>query len=134
VLLVVLALLALGGTIYLRSPGEGAPAPAALPEGLVGSWNGTQTEPVSGRSFAIRIDLSPGAVGQEVGQMSFSVFDCRFALFLAGTAPTVDLQARPIAGPCSEGLVRATVEGPDRFSYETRTGDQVVARGDVTRG
>ena len=133
-LLVVLALLALGGTIYLRSPGEGAPAAATLPEGLVGSWNGTQTEPVSGRSFPIRIDLSPGAVGQEVGQMSFSVFGCRFALFLAGTAATVDLQARPIAGPCSEGLVRATVQGPDRFSYETRAGDQVVARGDVTRG
>jgi serine/threonine kinase PknH len=133
-LLVVLALLALGGTIYLRSPGEGAPAAAALPEALVGSWNGTQTEPVSGRSFPIRIDLSPGAVGEEVGQMSFSVFDCRFALFLAGTATPVDLQARPIAGPCSEGLVRITSEGPDRFSYETRAGDQVVARGDATRG
>jgi serine/threonine-protein kinase len=133
-LLVVLALLALGATIYLRSPGEGAPAAATLPEGLVGSWNGTQTEPVSGRSFPIRIDLAAGAVGAEVGQMSFSVFDCRFALFLAGTAPTVDLQARPIAGPCSEGLVRITSEGPDRFSYETRAGDQVVARGDATRG
>ncbi|HWN29118.1 MAG TPA: protein kinase [Actinomycetospora sp.] len=133
-LLVVLGLLALGGTLYLRSPGQGAPTAAALPEGLVGSWNGTQTEPVSGRSFPIRIDLSPGAVGEEVGQMSFSVFDCRFALFLAGTAPTVDLQARPVAGPCSEGLVRATVEGPDRFSYETRAGDQVVARGDLARG
>ncbi len=133
-LLVVLGLLALGGTLYLRSPSEDAPAAATLPEGLVGSWNGTQTEPVSGRSFPIRIDLSPGAVGEEVGQMSFSVFDCRFALFLAGTAPTVDLQARPIAGPCSEGLVRATAEGPDRFSYETRAGDQVVARGDLSRG
>jgi serine/threonine kinase PknH len=132
-LLVVLGLLVLGGTAYLRSPGTAAPSAARLPDGLVGAWTGTQSEPLSGRSFPIRVDLSPGAVGEKVGEMSFSVFDCRFELYLAGAAGPVDLQARPVAGPCAEGLVRAEVAGPDRFSYETLAGDQVVARGDLGR-
>ena len=132
-LLVVLGLLVLGGTAYLRSPDAAAPSATRLPDGLVGAWTGTQSEPLSGRSFPIRIDLSPGAVGEKVGEMSFSVFDCRFDLYLAGAGGPVDLQARPVAGPCAEGLLRAEVEGPDRFSYETVAADQVVARGDLAR-
>ena len=144
-----LALLVLGGTGYLLLrdylPGwvPGAPsaapsappaAPARLPDGLVGTWNGTQTETGPAGSFAIRVDLTPGAVGEKVGDMSFTVYDCRFELYLTAVAATVDLQARPVAGGCTEGTVRATVAGPDRFTYETVAGGQVAARGELDRG
>jgi serine/threonine protein kinase len=139
---VLLALVVLGGTGYLLArdylPGNQAappgPAAARLPDGLVGTWNGTQNEPASGRDFGVRVDLTSGAVGERVGEMSFSVFDCRFDLVLNGVQGTTDMAARPIAGPCSEGVVRATEAGPDRFTYETLAGDQVVATGDLTRG
>ena len=133
-----LALVVLGGTAYLLArdylPGGQAappgPAAARLPDGLVGTWNGTQNEPASGRDFGVRVDLTSGAVGERVGEMSFSVFDCRFDLVLTSVQGTTDMAARPIAGRCSEGVVRATEAGPDRFTYETLAGDQVVA----TRG
>jgi serine/threonine protein kinase len=138
---VLLVLLVLGGTGYLLArdylPGWGStpdPAVAQLPEGLVGTWNGTQNEPASGRDFGVRVDMTAGAVGERVGEMAFSVFDCRFDLVLTGVGATTDMQARPVAGPCTEGVVRATVAGPDRFTYETLAGDQVVATGDLTRG
>jgi hypothetical protein len=65
--------------------------------------------------------------------MNFSTFDCRFDLYLTGVAATVDLQARPVAGQCSEGLLRTTVAGPNRFTYETLAGDRVVATGGLDR-
>ena len=69
-----------------RQAAPPGPAAARLPDGLVGTWNGTQNEPASGRDFGVRVDLTSGAVGERVGEMSFSVFDCRFDLVLTGVA------------------------------------------------
>ena len=131
---VLLALAAAGGTYYLRSRTAAAPPPVTLPAGLVGGWAGEQTEPATRRTFPIRVDLTAGAVGSKVGQMAFSVYDCRFDLYLTGVAATTDLDARPVSGPCTGGLVRITPEGPDRFSYATSTADRVVATGTLNRG
>ncbi|MHC1560379.1 serine/threonine-protein kinase [Actinomycetospora sp. C-140] len=132
VVIVLLALLAAGGTYWWRTQNAG-PAPAALPADLVGGWAGEQTEPGTGRTFPIRIDLQAGQVGAKVGQMAFSVYDCRFDLYLTAVAETTDLDARPVSGPCTEGLVRINPEGTDRFSYETSAAGTVVARGTMNR-
>jgi serine/threonine protein kinase len=126
------------GTSATRSGGSG------LPGSYAGTWTGTATQENFGQmqgDVDVDMDLTGGALGQQVGTLSVSyltVYVCTFSLILTSAksdGPEV-LDAREAGGVCTAPVtVTLQQTSANSLSYNTKAANaaQTVESGTLTR-
>src|SRR5262245_5728629 len=64
--------------------GSGAPAPTRTPQVFLGTWEGTLTETVEGKTqdYGVVITLTSAAINERAGTSSYSKIECGGDLYL----------------------------------------------------